>query len=189
MSKPENAIRRVFKSSNGFNPATRWNTSEGKVMAVRVSSRKKQGYCFAMTCHWLRLARQHGIEQSSQVLDGRALLHISIVQSFYLRSAGTVEDEVRENLVYDQLGLKYTKRFTAKDLVDTKINLQVGYYEVGLPEHSVGLFVDGRAKRVWYFDPNYGLFEYNALEFIRRHWFNTYGADWSTVVYSTMQLK
>ena len=118
MSKPENAIRRVFKSSNGFNPATRWNTSEGKVMAVRVSSRKKQGYCFAMTCHWLRLARQHGIEQSSQVLDGRALLHISIVQSFYLRSAGTVEDEVRENLVYDQLGLKYTKRFTAKDLVD-----------------------------------------------------------------------
>ena len=111
MPKPEGFTRELFKSKNGFNPYAAGRAPKG------VETRER-GFCFAMTCRWIKLAMQHGIEGSGRVMDGRELLHISIVQSGYLSSlptsnTGTTDRGKLEKIVYSQSGLKriWEKKF------------------------------------------------------------------------------
>lgn len=167
---PPPTLRKVFESSCNFNPATRWNTT-GKTITPVTDAQRNKGFCLAMTCRRIKLSLQHGPANSAKVLEGRELLHISIVQSGYLELPNTYTGAKgafdQEKLVYEQAGLKFrwTKSFpdaTGAGLPDTEQDV---YLEVGLPAHSVGRMLKdgGLSMKGLYFDPSEGLFEWGGI--------------------------
>lgn len=184
MPEPEGYGRKVFASGNSFNPNTRWNTT-GKTITAVSDDGESEGFCFAMTCYWIKLALQHGIEGSSRVLDGRALLHISIVQSGYLRLRRTftgAPGRSKDLLVYQQSGLKLVWQKKVDEAMQNLQGMQgqkLACFEIGLPEHSVGMILDRPSNKLFYFDPNYGLFEYGpeGLRDVMIHWYYEYGLN------------
>lgn len=160
MPKPTDYVREVFVSENGFNPYAA-SADTGKRSEDR-------GFCLAMVCRWIKLTMQFGIEASSRVLSGEELLHISIVQSGYLRlprtHTGALTNKEGEDLVYAQAGLRAEWQLDASALeflfeADGRNN---DYYEIGVPYHSLGLCRQASDGALFYFDPNYGLYEYSA---------------------------
>jgi hypothetical protein len=135
-----------------------------------------------MTCNWIKLCIQHGIRNSSQVMDSTQLLQASIVHSGYKKLARTFTGanswDEREAIVYEQYHLKtwfsvtMTKYNPKKGDLEFQEKLQqnfqnlcssvpIIFFEVGVPSHSVGLALDAGGGLAYLFDPNYGLFEYD----------------------------
>ncbi len=160
MPKPQGYVREVFVSENGFNPYVA-SARTGKTSEDR-------GFCLAMVCRWIKLVMQLGIEGSSSVLSERELLHISIVQSGYLGLArthtGAMSNKEGEDLVYQQAGLlpMWQSDASALELMFESMGSNNDYYEIGVPYHSLGLCRRASDGALFYFDPNYGLYEYTS---------------------------
>lgn len=160
MPKPKGYVREVFVSENGFNPYAA-SARTGKTSEER-------GFCFAMVCRWIKLCMEFGIEGSSSVLSAQELLHISIVQSGYLRLArthtGALTNKQGEDLVYEQAGLRaaWQSDASALEFVFEGEGSQNDFYEIGVPYHSLGLCRQASDGALFYFDPNYGLYEYRG---------------------------
>ncbi len=178
MPKPVSFKRKVFASKNGFNPYAGGRTPKGAETRVR-------GYCLAMTCRWIKLSMQHGMEGSARVMDGRELLHISIAQAVYLKCFPITNSPAnstpeREKLVFDQAGLKIKFDKSVDDTLDMdNIFDSAIYFNVLLPRHSVGIYFNRAMEQVFYFDPNYGLYEYDMedMEDCLNHWGNYVNTD------------
>jgi hypothetical protein len=159
MPAPTGYVRKVLASENGFNPYA--------ASALSGHAAESRGFCFAMTCRWHKLAMQFGIEGSSRVMDGQELLNISIVQSGYLDLArtftGASNNRESEDLVYEQSGLHkiwQERGFAGLERAMQTASSQPLHFEIGIPQHSIGWIING-TKSLYYFDPNYGLFEYS----------------------------
>jgi hypothetical protein len=205
MPEPTGYDRKLFGSKNGFNPNTAWNTT-GRTITPVASSKAadNRGYCLAMTCRWIKLALQTGIEHSSKVMDGRELLHISIVQSGYLSiikhvNTGPTSLTDRENIVYEQSGLKKIWCKSGDDAISAlgpaSADCDGGdmYFELGIPFHSVGLCLSLARRTTFYFDPNHGLYEYpgEGMRIVFKHMIEAYGArpDGTDIDFTYLKLK
>jgi|SRR5579859_1285043 len=146
MPPPQN-MSPVFTSKNSF--------SLGKA---------RSGMCFAMTCNWIKLAKQHGIKGSAQVMAPNQLLFASIVHAGYKNMINTGMDTNRrqEKLVYKQYGLKVLASVSISDfdkITQSEVLQNDPYFfEFELPGHSVGLCLSESEQCVYFFDPNYGCY-------------------------------
>jgi hypothetical protein len=187
-------VEQLFASKNGFNPKTKWDVDWG----VSADSSEGPGFCLCMTCNWIKLSLQSGIENSSKVVDPRQRLFATIVQSGYLQLArthtGFNSRSDRKGLVLDQYRLRPI--FTLRTKEDTsavgyqnlvkktaELGVQRGaamplvFFELHVPEHSIGMARDCSGATTYMFDPNYGLFKYAGDEGFKaaiKHMFKTY---------------
>jgi hypothetical protein len=145
------------------------------------------GMCKAMTSNWIKLAKQHGLQGSSAVMDGNQLLMTSIVQAGFLRKATRfallnagldTNDEL-----YSQYSLKKVRGWTSNtpltggDLFNRmRTTLESSgsagnapyFWELRSSAHSMGFCYDPAGPAVYLFDPNYGLYQANTDEQIRQ---------------------
>jgi hypothetical protein len=194
MPRPKGWVEQKFAAKNGFNPNTKWDVNFG----IEANSREGPGFCLCMVCNWIKISLQLGIENSSKVMEPRQLLFATIVQSGYLQLSrthtGFKSRSDRKALVLDQYRLNPI--FTLKTKEDTSAlgyqnltkkmeelrgsngsAMPLVFFELHVPEHSIGMARD-RSSETWYmFDPNYGLFKYageTGFNAAIGHMFKTY---------------
>lgn len=195
MPEPKDYKRKVFASRNGFNPNVRWDTTVAGKPGLLANLNETKGMCFAMTCNWIKLCVQHGLEGSARVMDVSHRLQAAIVQSGYLNLrrtfTGATSDAGSEAIVYQQYRLK--PRFSVTGGTEAelagqkfgeklhqygaKLMTAVGlvFFEVGVPRHSVGMALGPIGA--YLYDPNYGLYEYDlhdGVEAVTDHLEGTY---------------
>jgi hypothetical protein len=173
MREPKGFDRKIFAAKNGFRSGVNWQINEGKINPVSTTRTIQRGYCFSMTCNWIKLSMQHGINQSAKVMEANEILFASIVQAGYQRLAGTFTGAkdyyARESLVYKQFGLCVVWAREINEFESKLRKLAEGfgtsvpplYFEVGVPAHSVGFSIAASDDSFYLFNSNWGLYRYS----------------------------
>jgi hypothetical protein len=177
MSEPI-GLKQVFAAKNSFSLGVKWKVKDGKITAVRQF--QNRGLCFSMVCNWVKLSIQHGIEQSSKVMETTQLIQACIVHSGYNParwqgktahpSTGMTDFDEEENLVYAQFGLRVAWEGDAEEWsmkskrLSEKGSSQPAFFRIGGFGHSLGICMCPEDGCAYYFDPNYGLYEIDSVE-------------------------
>jgi len=155
MAGPKNG-KRVTKTTNNQGIIT------GLYRGSEVPAKSSLGICFAMTVMWMKRVLQ------LRRVDYEANEHMTTgIQTYYMRApAGKTGERTREILANN--GMKQLESGddyfagTCHDAFEWIKQKPLMVFSISVPYHALAAFY--QKPQVFYFDPNFGVFEYPSID-------------------------